>query len=176
MLERFLGNDGHISAGWSDLGLGAPTLIALAQLCSQAFCSCKVAETPLSPEAKAILYTARQRGILEVKGSNAAYESPSRLLTVFVELEDQSQIRFRHPRDVRQNIRLLEGFRELCCNGLLMHHLYHEFSLTSAGFSIWPRHWFPRDLRNCWSYGSHALETSLDWASQAFTDARCAPS
>ena len=79
-----------------------------------------------------------ERGILEVKGCNTAYESPSRLLTVFVELEDESQIRFRDPRDAQQNVRFLEGFRQLCANGLVMHHLYHEFSLTGAA-STTPR-------------------------------------
>lgn len=134
MLERFLGGDAHQPTGWTDLGSGAPTLIALANLCSQAISTGRVDTSSLSPEARAILYTARDRGLVEVKGSNTAYESPSRLLTVFVEMEDQSQIRFRHPRDPRQNVRFLEGFRELCANGLVMHHLYHEFSLTSAGF------------------------------------------
>ena len=136
MLERFLGGDGQSPTGWTDLGSGAPTLIALAQLCSQALAGGRVDSSQLSPEARAILYMARHRGVLEVKGSNTAYESPSRLLTVFVELEDQSQVRFRHPGDARQNVRFLEGFRDLCANGLLMHHLYHEFSLTSAGFDF----------------------------------------
>ena len=134
MLERFLNSDGPLSASWSELGSGAPTLIALAQLCSQAISTGKTGTTALLPEAQAILYTARERGVLEVKGSNVAYESPSRLLTVFVELEDQSQVRFRDPHDARQNVRFLEGFRQLCSNGLVMHHLYHEFSLTTAGF------------------------------------------
>ena len=134
MLERFLGQNGPNAASWSDLGTGAPTLFALAQLCSHALSTCTVVTDSLSPEAQAILYTARHRGILEVKGSNEAYESPSRLLTVFVEIEDQSQIRFRDSQDARQNVLFLEGFRQLCASGLVMHHLNHEFSLTGAGF------------------------------------------
>jgi hypothetical protein len=136
MLERFLGGDNQLATGWNEMGSGAPTLIALAQICSQAMSASPTVTPSLSPEAKAILYMARDRGILEVKGSNAAYESSSRLLTVFVEVDDQSQLRFRHPRDARQNVRFLEGFRELCANGLVMHHLYHEFSLTSSGFEL----------------------------------------
>ena len=141
MLERFLGSEGVSSTAWKDLGAGAPTLIALAELCSQAIASGKT-ETPetetseLSPEARAILYTARRRGILEVKGNNAAYESPSRMLTVFVEVDEHSLVRFRHAGDARQNVQFLEGFRQLCANGLLVHHLYHEFSLTSTGFAV----------------------------------------
>ncbi len=160
MLERFLGNDGQLSAGWSDLGVGARTLIALAQLCSQALAASRVETAALSAEARAILYCARHRGVLEVKASNAAYESPSRLLTVFVETEDQSQIRFRHPREVRQNVRFLEGFRELCSSGLIMHHLYHEFSLTSAGFA-WRNRSLPTAWRRCWNWPSPAWGNEL---------------
>ena len=136
MLERFLGNDGSLISGWNALGSGAPTLVALANLCSQAISTGHVDTASLIPEARVILWTARDRGIVEVKATNTAYESPSRLLTVFVEVEDQTHMRFRHPRDARQNVRFLEGFRQLCANGLVMHHLYHEFSLTSAGFEF----------------------------------------
>ncbi len=134
MLERFLGADDPLTVSWNEMGAGAPTLIALAQLCSRAMAFGRAPTEELTPEAKAILYAARQRGILEVKGSNTAYESPSRLLTVFVETEANSQIRFRDPHDPKQNIRFLDGFRLLCANGYVMHHLYHEFSLTTAGF------------------------------------------
>ncbi|MFW6170700.1 MAG: hypothetical protein ACODAD_09440 [Planctomycetota bacterium] len=136
MLERYLGSEGVSSTIWNDLGSGAPTLIALAELCSQAITTGKTDTSPLSPEAKAILYIARHRGILEVKGSNSAYESPCRMLTVFVEVDNHSQIRLRHSSDARQNVQFLEGFRQLCANGLLIHHLYHEFSLTSVGFDV----------------------------------------
>ncbi len=135
MLERFLGTDEPLAASWSDMGIGAPTLIALAQLCSRAIAIGHVTAEDLTSEAKAILYAAHERGIIEVKCSNAAYESPSRLLTIYVETDTSSRIRFRDPRDPQQNILFLDGFRQLCANGLVMHHLYHEFSLTAAGFN-----------------------------------------
>jgi hypothetical protein len=133
MFERIEGHDAWLVASWNDLAVGAPTLIALANLCSRAMLNPPVTPAELTPEAQAILYAARERGILEVKGNNTAYESPSRLLTVFVELADGTQIRFRD-RDPRQNVRFLEGFRQLCVGALVIHHLYHEFSLSSAGF------------------------------------------
>ena len=136
MLERALGIDEMLAATWSEMGVGAPTLIALAHLCSRAWVTGPVAAEELSPEARAILYAAGRRGILEVKGSNAAYESPSRLLTVFVETADDIRIRFRDTQDVRQNVRFLDGFRQLCACGLVMHHLFHEFTLTPAGFEL----------------------------------------
>jgi hypothetical protein len=136
MLGRALGSDEQLVATWSDLGAGAPTIAALAQLCSRAWVNGSSAAEDLWPEARAILYVAGRRGVLEIKGTNAAYESPSRLLTVFVELDDETRIRFRDARNVQQNVRFLEGFRQLCARGLVMHHLYHEFTLTPSGFAL----------------------------------------
>jgi hypothetical protein len=136
MLERALGIDELLAATWSEMGVGAPTLIAFAQLCSRAWVTGAAVTEDLSPEAKAILFTAGRHGMLEVKGTNAAYEAPSRLLTVFVETADDTRIRFRDPQDVRQNVRFLDGFRQLCACGLVMHHLFHEFTLTPAGFEL----------------------------------------
>jgi len=136
MLGRALWSDEQQTASWNELGVGAPTIGALAQLCSRAWVSGSVSTGELSPEAQAILYAAGRRGMLEVKGTNTAYESPSRLLTVFVEMDDDTRIRFRDARDVRQNVRFLEGFRQLCACGLVMHHLYHEFTLTPLGFEM----------------------------------------
>jgi hypothetical protein len=136
MLEHAFGGDGQLAATWNDLGVGAPAIGALAQLCSHAWVGGPTAPEGLTPEAQAILFAAGRRGVLEIKGTNAAYESASRLLTVFVEVDDDTRIRFRDARDVRQNVRFLEGFRQLCACGLVMHHLYHEFTLTSAGFEL----------------------------------------
>lgn len=133
MFERISGQEELLAASWNDLGVGAPTVTALALLCSRAMLAQTASNESLLPEARAILYIARERGILEVKGTNTAYESPSRLLTVHVERADGTQIRFRD-RDPRQNVRFLEGFRQLCTNALMIHHLYHEFSLSTSGF------------------------------------------
>ena len=134
MLERIL--DNSQPSRWDELGHGAPTLVALAQLCSRAMAEGVVRSDALSPEAKAILYTARRRGIIEIKGNNLAYESPARFLTVYVELDQDRRLRFRSNRDPALNIRFFDAFRELCTTGLIMHHLYHEFSLTRAGFEF----------------------------------------
>ena len=134
MMERISESVDQLAATWGEMGLGAPTIIALAQLCGRAMMTGPVVAEELSPEAKAILFTAGQRGILEIRGNNAAYESPSRLLTVFVELDADARIRFRDPGNIEQNVRFLEGFRQLCAHGLVMHHLFHEFTLTTAGF------------------------------------------
>ena len=134
MMERISESVDRLAATWGDMGLGAPTIIALAQLCSRAMVAGPLAADELSPEAKVILFTAGKRGILEIRGSNTAYESPSRLLTVIVELDAEVRVRFRDPGNIEQNVRFLEGFRQLCAHGLVMHQLYHEFTLTAAGF------------------------------------------
>ncbi len=136
MLDRVSGTDEILALLWSEMGLGAPTLIGLAQLCSRAVLTGAPPPINLTAEARAILFTAARRGVLEVRPSNTAYESASRLLTVFVEVDDETRVRFRHPRDVRQNVRFLEGFRQLCAAGLVFHHLFHEFTLTEAGFDL----------------------------------------
>lgn len=136
MLERNLDGENRLIASWEELGAGAPTLIALAHLCSRAMAEGTELTDGLSAEAKAILCAARQRGILEIRASNTAYESPARFLTVFVELDEERRLQFRTNHDPQQNIRFFDGFRQLCGGGLVMHHLFHEFSLTRAGFEF----------------------------------------
>jgi hypothetical protein len=136
MLERILQQGVRLKNSWDDLGNGAPTLIALAELCSRAMAENVVSTENLSPEALAILYAARNRGVIEVKGSNTAYESAARFLTVIVEIDDERRLRFRNNSDPKLNVRFFDGFRELCAGGLVMHHLFHEFSLTRAGFDF----------------------------------------
>ena len=71
MLEPYPKDDGF-SASWEAMGVGAPTLAALAKLCAEAVarepCCVNDALEGLSIEAKAILHTARASGVIEVKG------------------------------------------------------------------------------------------------------------
>lgn len=130
--------DSYLSGSWEALGAGAPILVALAQLCSQA-----IVDRPaipvlvqLSPEARAILFAARDRGIVEIKGLHTAFEAPSRLVAVYIEDEDGHTIAFRDASNPEITVQFLEGFRELCVFGLVMHHLHRDFSLSSAGFHL----------------------------------------
>ena len=90
----------------------------------------------LSPEAKAILYAARNRGILEIKASHRAFESPARMLAVCVELSTSEGLIFRSRESPAYTIRFLAGFRDLCAAGLVMHHIFQEFSLTREGLEL----------------------------------------
>ncbi len=132
--------DNYLSGSWDALGAGAPFLVALSQLCSQATvglnASTEVAVDQLSAESKAILVAARNRGVIEIKAVNAAFEAPSRMLAIYVELDETQTIAFRDPNEPEVTVRFLEGFRVLCENGLVMHHIHRDFSLTSKGFEL----------------------------------------
>lgn len=132
--------DSYLSGSWDALGAGAPVLVALSQLSSDAmvkdYATVKIQPEMLLPEAKAILVSARDRGVIELKALNSAFEAPSRLLAVYVEIDETQTIAFRDPNVPEVTVRFLEGFRQLCELGLVMHHIHRDFSLTSRGFDF----------------------------------------
>ena len=136
-LPPFLGNDGPSDA-WTDLVNAVPTIAALARVCGQRLGVDEIPaeELSLSEEAEAILFTARGRGLIEIKGTNKEFESPQRLLAVYVELENDSHLMFRSRTEPEITIRFLDGFRELCRAGLVLHQCAAEFSLTRQGFQV----------------------------------------
>src|SRR4029079_8303095 len=91
---------------------------------------------PLSPEARCILFAAKDRGVVEVKGANRAFDAPGRMLAIYVEQDADHTLIFRSRENPAFTIRFLAGFRELCAAGLAMHHIYTEFSLTREGLEI----------------------------------------
>ncbi len=132
--------DNYLTGSWDALGAGAPVLVALSQLCSNAMVDLSTAKPveadQLSPESKAILVAARDRGVIELKAVNAAFEAPSRMLAVYIELDESQTIAFRDPQNPEVTVLFLEGFRVLCEKGLVMHHIHRDFSLTSRGFQL----------------------------------------
>jgi hypothetical protein len=126
-------NDPQWAVTWTELGYGAPTLAGLARVASEALATGGDANVRLSPEARCILYAARNRGIIEVKGANRAFDAPGRMLAVHVEGDADRTLVFRIRENPAATIRFLSAFRELCAAGLVMHHIYTEFSLTREG-------------------------------------------
>lgn len=135
-LQPFLVSSDEAGKQWEVLGAGGPTIWALASLCSRALSGVTEPGESLSPEAKAILFVAQRRGLIEIKGTYTAFERAERLLAVHVEQEGERETVFRSRTDPRFTIRCLEGFRQLCASGLVMHHLYGEFTLTERGFQV----------------------------------------
>ncbi|MCY2975896.1 MAG: hypothetical protein NTW52_14670 [Planctomycetota bacterium] len=129
--------DHYLHGSWEAIGAGAPVLVALAQLTSQAIIDQPDCDPEkLSGEAKAILIAARARGVIEIKGSHTAFEAPSRMLAVYIEVDDTRTIAFRDPERPEVTVRFLEGFRQLCAYGLVIHHTHRDFSLTQRGFDL----------------------------------------
>ena len=137
-LPRFFNQSGGSSGELEELLSGLPTIGAFARLCANVLAQPRGevdAVTPdLSGEAKAILWAARQRGILEIKGTNQEVESPKRLLAIYVEVDADSFLVFRNRQDPQVTLRFLDGFRQLCEAGFIMHQMGSEFSLTRSGF------------------------------------------
>lgn len=134
MLEPFP-NETTLQAAWEQLGVGAPTIIACAMLCSKAMVDGPQSDAPLSSEAETILWATKDRGVLELKGTYTAYSGASRLLAVSIERPDETTLEFRSEKNVELTVAYLEGFRQLCQHGLILHHLFRDFSLSQAGFA-----------------------------------------
>lgn len=129
---------GQMAGSWEALGEGAPTLAALAGICARAIVHPppRVSIEELSGEAQAILFAARERGVIEVRGVSTAFEAPARMLAIYVEEDAQRTIAFRDRERPEVTLRFFEGFCELCRGGLVLHHLHRDFSLTKRGFEV----------------------------------------
>ena len=134
MLSRNLGQSDLQSNSWSDLGHGAPTILGYANLCSRAMGAASGDVADLAPEALAILAVAATRGTIDIRASREPFDSAERFLAVCVEHELDQRLLFLQKSDPKQTIRFLEGFRQLCAAGFMIHHLQRDFSLSVAGF------------------------------------------
>ena len=92
---------------------------------------------------------------------NDAFSAPARFLAVRVELDEEQWLVFRSREDPAVTIRFLDGFRELCAAGLVMHHLYRDFSLTRAGFEL-QLGWFGGTIVSLGSF-LFGFSTLLGW-------------
>jgi hypothetical protein len=132
--------DNYLHGSWEALGNGAPMLVALAQLCCERWVHGsphpQVELEQLSGEARAILFAARDRGIIEIKAVNTAFDAAARILAVYVELDDEHTIAFRDPKNPEVTIQFLDGFRELCEHGMVLHHIYRDFSLAPTAITL----------------------------------------
>jgi hypothetical protein len=129
-------SDPKWAATWLELGQGAPTLAGLARVASVSVATGGDKSVVLSREARCILCAARNRGVIEIKGSNRAFDAPGRMLAVYVEADAERTLIFRSRENPAFTIRFLAGFRELCAAGLVMHHINAEFSLTREGLDL----------------------------------------
>ena len=142
MLQRNLDSGNAQRLVWEDLANGVPTIAALANLCSSVladrqhdgFDLPKLTDLPM--ESHAILQLAKLTGLISIRGDKNAFEPAERYLAVCVERTEGERFEFRVHSDPEQTIRFVEGFRQLCRHGLVMHQIMNEFSLTAAGFQF----------------------------------------
>jgi hypothetical protein len=90
----------------------------------------------LSGEALAILFAASRRGVIEIRAVNSAFDPAARLLAVYVESAPEHTIVFRDKENPEVTVRFLEGFRQLCERGLMMHHIYGDFCLAPKAMEL----------------------------------------
>ncbi len=127
---------GQMQASWEALGEGAPMLAALAALCARVVMDPPQSSGELSGEARAILFAAKDRGVIEVRGVRTAFEAPARLLAVYVERDEHRTVAFRNREYPEVTARFFDAFCQLCRAGLILHHLHRDFSLSKAGFEV----------------------------------------
>jgi hypothetical protein len=46
----------------------------------------------------------------------------------------EKRLLFLQKENPEQTVKFLEGFRQLCLHGLVLHHLQRDFSLSASGF------------------------------------------
>jgi hypothetical protein len=131
--------DNYLFGSWEALGNGAPMLVSLAQLCSQRWVNAqpeKITLDDLPVESLTLLYAARDRGIVEIRAVNSAFDPAARLLAVYVESSSEHTIAFRDKVNPEVTARFLDGFRQLCDRGLIMHHIYGDFCLAPRALEL----------------------------------------
>lgn len=137
MLPRYTSSDSLSIPGWNELSESVPVIAALAALAARAWTGPTPERNPeLSHEARALLAAAAERGIFELRTTPAEFDSSDRMLAVSVERPDQRRFIFKRTGEPRRTLRYLEAFRELCEQGLVIHQLQKEFSLTERGFAV----------------------------------------
>ena len=122
------------SVNWMELSCGAPTIAAFATLCGHALSGVVPSPSELDDYAKTLLSVARHRGMFDLRGNPDAFDASDRLLAICVEVDENEKLLFRQKEMARETMKFVDGFRQLCQAGLVLHHLQRDFSLTRQGF------------------------------------------
>ncbi len=134
-LPPYLGTFAGSAGAWDDLTASVQTIVAMAQLCANRLIDPPESLPELGDQARAILVSAQDQGIIEIKGNNSEFESSRRMIAVYVEIDSNTQLMFRG-KTPEITIHFLDAFRELCSSGIIIHHLGGEFSLNTAGYEL----------------------------------------
>ena len=55
-------------------------------------------------------------------------------MAICIEIDENRRLLFRQKDQPRETMKFIDGFRQLCQSGLVLHHLQRDFSLTRQGF------------------------------------------
>ena len=134
LLQNLTSNGPGASASWMELSCGGPTIAAFATLCGHALSGSVSSPGELDEYAKTLLSAARHRGMFDLRGNPDAFDASDRLLAICVEIDENRKLLFRQKEMPRETMKFIDGFRQLCQSGLVLHHLQRDFSLTRQGF------------------------------------------
>ncbi len=135
MLLRNLNSADQSGTLGSELAEGLPTIAAFARLCGHALAA-EIPATSLAPEALALVAACGAGGKFEIRGDKDGFASAERMLAVCVEITSENKLLFRDKSNPRRTMMYLDGFRQLCHSGFIMHHLLNDFSLSKTGFDL----------------------------------------
>ena len=155
---NFTSSESANAQGWEELGRGVPTITALARLCGQVISTGTEPTREielLSNEALAILCLSRNRGVIQLRMDKNAFNSVDRFLAVSIEVDDDRRRELRDNSQPRKSMLFLDGFRQLCQYGLVLHHQFAEFSLTAAGFEL-AEQIDPSELKSLLEFGEES--------------------
>ena len=93
MLPRFKADD-EDGLKWDDLADGAATILGLARICSRSLSQRDPPEIELSLESKAILFAAKDRGVIEILGKKKT--RLTQLIGLFRFMSNTNRIIFSH--------------------------------------------------------------------------------
>ena len=161
MIPRNLSGEQAGATAWQELEVGAATISAFAELCRRSVIfspEAPVDPDQLSDEAKTILVCGGDRGVVDVRACKDDYDSVERFLAVCIETEPDSHVLFLQKDDPVQTVAFLDGFGELCRNGLIVHHLGRDFSFSRSGYAL------AKQLNEAGA--ASQLESLLDFASK----------
>jgi len=160
MIPRNLSGQPKEASHWKDLDSGAATISAFAELCRLSIISPPepIDSDLLSEEARSILICGGQRGVVDVRACKDDYDSVERFLAICIETEPDSRLLFLQKDDPVQTVAFLEGFAELCRNGLIVHHLGRDFSFSKTGYAL------AKEL--CDAGNTDSIDSFLDFATR----------
>lgn len=135
MLLRNLNTADQTGALLQEMSEGLPTISAFARLCGHALAG-EIQAVTVSQEALTLVAACGDQGTFDIRGDKDGFESAERFLAVCVEVGPSRRLLFRDKSNPRQTMLYLEGFRQLCQSGFIMHHMMKDFSLSKTGYEL----------------------------------------